>query len=368
IHNQYYALNGAHALIADQCVTCHNGDYNNTPNTCVGCHQNDYNQTNNPDHQVLQFSTDCATCHTEVAWSPAEYAEHDNQYFPIYTGAHGGTWDQCNDCHTNPNNYSVFTCVTCHTNTETNQQHTGVGGYIYQSAACLACHPTGEAQGSFNHNNSSFPLTGGHQGVDCIECHANGYQNTPTECVACHQTDYNQSSNPSHTNLGLSTDCVTCHTTDPNWDPALFPIHNNYWVFQGAHVAISNDCVLCHNGDYNNTPNTCYGCHQSDYNQTNNPNHLAANFPTTCETCHSQNAWVPANWDHDGLYFPIYSGSHQNAWDQCNDCHTNSNNFAIFTCITCHQQNETNQHHNGVQGYQYNSAACYACHPTGQSN
>jgi hypothetical protein len=368
VHNQYYELLGAHALIANQCATCHNGDYNNTPNTCVGCHQADYNQANNPSHSALQFSTDCATCHTQSAWSPASYTEHDNQYFPIYSGGHEGAWDQCSDCHTNASNYSIYTCITCHTNPETNNNHETVNGYIYQNAACLACHPTGQALGAFDHSNSNFPLTGAHLTVDCIQCHANGYQNTPTECVACHQTNFNQSTNPNHNTLGLSTDCITCHTTDPNWDPALFPNHNNYYALVGAHAAIANQCAVCHNGNYNNTPNTCVGCHIGDYNQTNDPNHQAANFPTTCATCHSQTSWTPATWNHDSQYFPIYSGHHHNEWDQCSDCHTNPNNYAVFTCITCHQPGPTNSHHNGVNGYQYNSAACYNCHPTGNAD
>ena len=365
IHNQFYVLSGAHAIIADQCVTCHNGNYNNTPSTCVGCHQADYNQTDNPSHTALNFSTDCASCHSQTNWAPAEYSDHDDQFFPIYSGTHDGEWDQCTDCHTNTNNYSIFTCTTCHTPTETNQQHNGVGGYVYQSSACLACHPTGDSQGSFNHNSSGFPLTQGHAGVDCVSCHANGYENTPTECDACHMPDYNQSSNPNHTVLGLSTNCVTCHTTNPDWDPALFPNHNAYYPLLGAHATISNQCATCHNGNYNNTPNTCYGCHQNDYNQTNDPDHQAAQFPHTCETCHSQNAWVPANWDHDDLYFPIYSGQHEGEWDQCSDCHSNPNDYSVFTCLTCHHQNSTNQDHQGVNGYQYNSNACYSCHPDG---
>lgn len=368
IHNNYYQLNGAHAVIADQCITCHNGDYNNTPNTCVGCHQADYNQTDNPSHIALNFSTDCASCHTETGWSPAQYTDHDNQYFPIYSGGHEGAWDQCTDCHTNPNNYTIYTCVTCHTSAETNPQHNGVNGYVYENSACLACHPTGDAEGAFNHNQSGFPLTGAHQTVDCIECHSNGYENTPTECDACHTPDYNQSSNPSHVSLGLSTDCVICHTTAPNWNPVEFPVHNNYYPLVGAHAAIADQCATCHNGNYNNTPNTCVGCHQSDYNQTNDPNHAAANFPTTCETCHNQNAWVPSTWNHDTQYFPIYSGSHDNEWDHCSDCHTNSNNYAIFTCLTCHHQSQTNNEHDEVPGYQYNSAACLACHPDGEGD
>jgi hypothetical protein len=368
IHNEYYALNGAHAAIADQCVTCHNGDYNNTPNTCVGCHQSDYNQADNPPHIALNFPTDCASCHTESAWSPAEYTDHDDQYFPIYSGGHEGAWDQCNDCHTNPNNYAVYTCITCHTAAETNPQHTGVNGYVYENSACLACHPTGDVEGAFDHDESNFPLTGAHTTVSCIECHASGYEGTPTDCDACHLPDYNQSTNPDHQVLNLSTDCITCHTTAPDWNPALFPNHNDYYPLLGAHAAIANQCATCHNGNYNNTPNTCVGCHLDDYNQTNDPDHQAANFPTNCDACHSQNAWVPANWDHDDQYFPIYSGQHQGEWDQCSDCHTNPNNYSVFTCITCHEQGETDDDHDEVNGYQYNSAACLACHPNGEAD
>jgi hypothetical protein len=365
-HNDYYVLQGAHAPISNECAQCHNGNYNNTPNTCYGCHQEDYEQANNPSHLSLGFGTDCTTCHTETAWSPAEYTDHDDQYFPIYSGGHEGAWDQCNDCHTNPNNYSIYTCVTCHTSGETGQQHVGVNGYFYESGACLACHPDGDTQGSFNHNDSDFPLTGAHNTVACIECHSNGYQNTPTACSACHTPDFNGSTNPNHNSLGLSMECVTCHTTAPEWNPALFPDHNDYYPLVGAHAAISDQCVTCHNGNYNNTPNTCVGCHQSEYNNTNDPDHQAAQFPTSCETCHNQNAWVPSTWDHDDLYFPIYSGKHEDEWNQCNDCHTNPNNYSVFTCITCHQQNETDEDHDEVGGYQYNSSACLACHPDGE--
>jgi hypothetical protein len=136
----------------------------------------------------------------------------------------------------------------------------------------------------------------------------------------------------------------------------------------GAHVAIANQCVLCHNGNYNSTPNTCVGCHLNDYNQTNNPPHAAAQFPTTCLNCHNQNAWIPSTWNHDGLYFPIYSGKHQGKWNTCSDCHTNPANYAVFSCITsCHSQSSTNNDHQGVAGYSYNSDACYNCHPNGNT-
>jgi hypothetical protein len=118
----------------------------------------------------------------------AEYTAHDAQYFPIYSGTHNGEWDQCVDCHTTHLTMASSPVWTCHANPETDQQHAGVGGYIYESNACYACHPTGESQGAFDHATSNFPLTGAHQTVDCIDCHAGGYQNTPTNAkLATHR-------------------------------------------------------------------------------------------------------------------------------------------------------------------------------------
>jgi hypothetical protein len=66
-------------------------------------------------------------------------------YFPIYSGDHEGEWNSCLECHTDPNNYSVFTCITCHTQADTDDEHPldEVPDYIYESNACLQCHPDG---------------------------------------------------------------------------------------------------------------------------------------------------------------------------------------------------------------------------------
>lgn len=357
-----FPLTGAHQTL--ECNSCHANGFAGTPTICFACHQNDFNQTNNPNHTTAGFATDCETCHTTaLGWKPATF-DHDGQYFPIYSGKHQGKWDVCSDCHTNSGNYAIYTCTSnCHLQTQTNQNHNGVGGYTYNDGACFECHPTGSAEGAFNHATSIFPLTGAHLTTECAACHINGFSGTPTICFACHETNFNQSANPNHSAIGIPTDCESCHTTAPGWQPATFPIHNNYYALQGAHTSVS--CFLCHEGNYVTTPNLCYGCHSANYNQTTNPNHTAAQFPTTCETCHSETAWTPATFDHDGLYFPIYSGSHAGTWSTCSQCHPNPSNFSAFTCLTCHTQGQTDPEHNEVSGYSYNSDACYACHPTG---
>ncbi|NUO02564.1 MAG: hypothetical protein HUU01_18310, partial [Saprospiraceae bacterium] len=200
-------------------------------------------------------------------------------------------------------------------------------------------------------------------------CHQGNYTNTPNTCAGCHLSDYNTSINPNHVALGIPNDCAMCHTTNPDWDPATFPIHNNYWVLSGAHAAIANDCAACHNGNYINTPNTCVGCHLAEYNSANNPDHNAAGFPTDCLACHSVNGWMPATFDHDNQYFPIYSGKHDGEWNQCAECHTTPGNFGLFSCIDCHEHDnpaELANMHEDVSGYQYNSQACFACHPDGE--
>ena len=106
----------------------------------------------------------------------------------------------------------------------------------------------------------------------------------------------------------------------------------------------------------------------NDYNTATNPDHLSAGFPTTCEDCHTEDAWVPSTFDHDNMYFPIYSGKHDGEWTECIDCHTIPGNFSLFSCIDCHDdQLQLEDDHSGVSGYEYTSSACFACHPNGEN-
>jgi len=368
VDHSFFPLEQGH-MISD-CAACHKSEnYADLSPVCVSCHQTDFNNTLNPNHSIAGFSTDCVSCHTiSSGWKPVTFASHDVQHFPIYSGKHQGVWNDCVECHSNNSDYTQFTCVSCHKNPETNDLHQNISGYIYDNNACFACHPSGDAENAFNHNATNFPLTGAHTTVECISCHADGFVGTSTLCVDCHLTDFNQTVNPNHIQLGLSSDCASCHSTSPGWNPASFVNHDEYYKLQGAHAAISNDCVVCHHGDYNNTSNQCIVCHTTDFNSTTNPNHVSLQFSTDCISCHSENSWIPSTFNHDGQHFPINSGKHLGTWNQCLDCHNNPANYSQFTCITCHQNPETNEQHPGVSGYVYSSSACLACHPTGDAD
>ncbi|MBI9035604.1 MAG: hypothetical protein JEZ03_14165 [Bacteroidales bacterium] len=370
INHNFFPLTQGHAI--NDCYQCHTQGvpYANISNDCFDCHQPDYTSAINPNHVASDFSTSCADCHSLApGWKPAGFRDHDPLFFPIYSGKHNGEWNNCLDCHPSPSNYSQFTCIDCHEHNQNDMddEHGGIGGYLYESSACLDCHPTGDDEGAFNHSASDFPLTGAHTTTQCSDCHTNGYTGTSSVCFDCHSEDYAQTSNPNHTQINLSNDCAECHTAEPEWKPATFLIHNDFYPLTGAHGREASNCFACHEGNYGNTPNTCFGCHSNDYNQASDPPHASAQFSTDCIFCHTEEAWEPSTFDHDGQYFPIYSGEHGGEWNTCAECHNNPADYSIFTCIDCHEHNqgEMNSEHNDVQGYIYNSIACLDCHPTG---
>jgi hypothetical protein len=138
-----FPLTGAHSSVS--CARCHTtGTYTGTPTACVSCHQADYNRTTNPSHTAAGFPDTCASCHNTAAWTGARF-DHDQRYFPIYSGKHQGQWSSCGTCHQSASNFAQFTCLTCHTHnqTETDGHHRGISGYRYDSQSCYACHRNG---------------------------------------------------------------------------------------------------------------------------------------------------------------------------------------------------------------------------------
>lgn len=179
-----FPLNGAHAPLAcdachmggiftglsSDCFSCHMSDYNgaqdhvanNYPTDCQRCHNtsswtpanfnhggissscdvchlDDYLGTNDPDHQLSGFGTNCESCHNTNRWEDANF----DHRFRINGGPHGNL--SCNDCHLVPNDFLSFSCTHCHEHrqSEADDEHREVNGYVWESNACLSCHPTG---------------------------------------------------------------------------------------------------------------------------------------------------------------------------------------------------------------------------------
>ena len=364
-HNAYYPLTGGHSAVANNCTKCHSsGNVKDTPTECSACHDKDFKTTVNPNHVSLKFSNDCASCHTTApGWTPAKFTEHD-KYFAL-TGVHSNV--SCDKCHIG-GNYSNTPkdCNGCHSadfKKTISPNHVSIG----LSTDCASCHTTtsGWSPSTFKHDGF-YSLTGGHALIakDCAKCHKSAdAKNTPKDCYACHTATYQNTKNPPHGTMSMSTDCASCHTTAPGWTPTNFD-HGKYWALTGAHVNISKDCNKCHKAPNYMKPGTdCNSCHNGDYKSSVNPNHAAIGLSTDCATCHTTNAgWRPTSFNHD-TYFAL-TGGHAVIAKDCAKCHKTSDiKNTPKECYSCHTAT-----YNGTKNPSHSamsmSTDCATCHTT----
>jgi hypothetical protein len=311
------------------------------------------------------FDIECKVCHTSKGWhvDKAFYSfNHDKTEMPLL-GQHAKT--DCKLCHSTLIFSEAKTeCASCHKDVH----ETTLG------QECKHCHNSNTwlvENITQIHQQSRFPLIGVHASVECSRCHKSDtflrYEVIRTDCFNCHSDSYNATTNPNHATAGFSTRCDDCHNVFSNdWKGDGFN-HKFFPLTQGHSIST---CITCHtNGTYSGLSSECFNCHQSDYNSTSNPNHQSLNFQTACNDCHStKSGWRPANYgQHDSQYFRIYSGAHDGRWASCTDCHANSSNYSIFSCLECHAHNKSSMdsEHQGRIGYSYSSDACLHCHPTG---
>ncbi|MCF7800841.1 MAG: hypothetical protein K9N34_02360 [Candidatus Marinimicrobia bacterium] len=391
------------------CNACHVNDvYAGTPMNCwdAQCHLTDFNETDDPDHQAEGFRLeDCALCHTPVDWEPS-----------IFT--HENLTESCDACHSNDipatPDHTGFpaTCDVCHNTVQWSPSHfnhseelTGFHllGQHYDNSFtnCNLCHIDNQWSGistdcfganchASTYGETSQPVHSDQvwNAEDCEICHTPiawtpsvwSHANVTT-CMPCHTADKAAAQDPPHADF--PDDCAQCHATNA-WSPAEFDHSETQTGFAltGAHQ--NTDCTVCHADGYDPppTPRSCADadCHLADYNATTNPNHASSDFPMDCESCHTTTQWEGADFDHDGMYFPIYSGEHRNEWDACSDCHTNTSNYADFTCFGggCHNVAEENAEHcedgcESCNGFTYpatgvTAADCLFCHPNGDED
>jgi hypothetical protein len=191
---------------------------------------------------------------------------------------------------------------------------------------------------------------------------------TPTDendCITCHQANYDAE----HAVDGFPVTCTDCHS-DTEWSGAVIDhasLSGGY-TLTGAHEPLG--CNNCHTQPGNVlifTPTDetdCIACHQTNYDAE----HASDMFPLACADCHNVNMWEDASFDHDADYFPIYSGSHREAWSNCGSCHTAAPDVSTFSCTACHGETDMNQKHNEVSRYFYDSMECLSCHPQGNTD
>ena len=238
-----FALELGHANLA--CDDCHKRDdfKDSYPNGCVDCHRSD------DDHQGRN-GTDCGSCHAPSRWDDSRFDHADTGFHLVE--AHADL--NCTSCHKAETAADVeTTCSGCHALDDSH------GGQM--RAECSACHTqtAWHASVAFDHDLSSFPLTGLHATVACGACHSsNRFLDAETECTSCHvEDDVHEGS--------LGADCGSCHTSN-DWSGTVFD-HDTHTDFPliGGHSGLA--CTDCHSSEEANAsdvPGTCRGCHSTD--------------------------------------------------------------------------------------------------------
>ncbi len=226
---------------------------------CTACHAAD-------DSHQGRHGIECDTCHVPTTWADASF-DHDETGFSLI-GAHQPL--RCNDCHANDLTEPLSPdCGSCH---RFDDVHAGQLGN-----ACGDCHAQSDWLEPivFDHDLSTFPLTGLHATVACGSCHESPrFADAPTTCIDCHRDD------DAHDG-SLGPQCGDCHSTN-GWTMTVFDhdLHTLFPLTEG-HAGVA--CESCHrdpDGDPGNVPRTCGGCHATDDVHD-------GQFGTQCGTCHT---------------------------------------------------------------------------------
>jgi hypothetical protein len=192
-----FALRGGHGGLT--CAACHVEPVAvAVPSVlCFDCHAED-------DPHAGQLGSSCDSCHSDAqtAWPEGVRFDHDLARFPLL-GKHEPL--VCEDCHATPAFHDADEqCVDCHA---ADDAHDGrLGG------DCATCHnPNDWLAWVFDHDaQTSFALTGAHDGLSCIACHREpvvGAIELDSDCVSCHRTD--------DVHRGEFGDhCAQCHTPE----------------------------------------------------------------------------------------------------------------------------------------------------------
>jgi hypothetical protein len=287
--NTLYPLEGKHADLA--CAKCHvpagkATQYKMKFALCTDCHK-DYHEAQ---FARAPYNNRCERCHTVNGFRPSTYglAAHKQSRFQL-TGGHLAV--ACAECHipemlTGPKpiptyRFSELTCTRCHEDPHKGQfklrmaKLSASGGPM----GCEACHSTKtwKELTKFDHNGTSYPLTGSHRAVHCASCHKPpnleislknvDFKKAPSTCESCHADIHDR-----QFAKNTVTACAECHNT-MKWRPSTFD-HETRTSFslKGAHQNVK--CSLCHTSKrmvegqavvvYKPTPKRCAECHGSN--------------------------------------------------------------------------------------------------------
>jgi hypothetical protein len=412
------------------CTKCHAIGNKVTNAKCLECHNEvkarvDQNKGYHSSAEIR--GKGCVTCHSDHNGINFQIIRFDKDKFNhaltgyVLAGAHAKK--TCKDCHkpefitSKTIRGKKFTylglnteCLNCHP--DYHQQTL--------SPTCSNCHgpDTFKPAVKFNHTMTRFQLTGMHQTVPCVKCHALTTKNGKpfqqfagtrfSNCTPCHadvhQNKFGQNCAQCHTvesfhavkgisnfdhsktnfrleGKHLAVTCTSCHKTNLT-DPLKYThctdCHADYHHGEFTRQGIVTDCSACHN-------TTGYANFSFTIEQHNSGNFKleGAHLATPCIACHKKNE----NWSfrqiglrcgdcHENIHQPYLSPNYYPD-KNCTGCHNESSWASVSfdhsrtkfilsaphakqTCRTCHFKKDDAGHE--TQRFSDMSSNCSDCH------
>jgi len=239
-HNKTnFPLIGKHRSVT--CQACHKNDLTSKPKykKCLDCHP-DYH---NGDFQVNGEIKDCKDCHDENGFRPSFFTiEKHNKTSYELAGSHLAV--SCQSCHFNKDKWHFKNigknCNECHQNVHGDE----LKAQVMPNNDCSVCHQTSSWYNiQFDHNRTTFKLSGKHMSVKCGKCHHNNdngksvykFASSKPECYNCHKDI--------HLGQFKDTTCEKCHGFS-SWKPETFDHNKTSFPLEGAHSKLV--CEACH--------------------------------------------------------------------------------------------------------------------------
>jgi len=386
-----WKINGKHLkLKCSECHTPFNEKVKTSPRkyfwkdlntkTCENCHKSPHLQT----FSKKNLAKKCTSCHTTEGWTKHRqvskgFNHNFDTQFPL-KGKH--TKIKCDDCHGKGEkkqyNFKFAEkqfCQACHKNVHEKQFHEK-----FADKSCAECHNSYKFTWpkNFDHNKTSFKLTGKHKkiGNKCTSCHiATKEWMPPTKgkkrkkaakfifkheekgfCNDCHQNVHENQFNDKFSEQA----CSECHTTNNFEKIKEFDHDKTEFKILGNHKKLK--CSKCHTETKAWHPKrrgkrrhrksqflfkhlelkNCATCHKDVHK---------GEFGANCSSCHSETRkWKGTddfhkNFNLEGVHFTL----------QCAECHTENRRLGGMgdQCLLCHQKDDT--HHGALPD-------CAQCH------
>ena len=326
--------------------------------------------------------------------------------------AHLDASDKCTACHVVFSGVPEEKCLGCHRDIDRRvQRGKGYHGRVAAQKRCIECHREHMGRGHeltpletdpFPHQQTGYPLTGGHVGLDCRRCHTakrpgtgrDSYLGAATTCVGCHGAYHGRA-----VGRVRLENCSSCHNTFEwkmlNSNMRFDHEQETRYPRTGRHKQVScagchreqktfgpievTGCVTCHTDPH--PPGIfgrriCEECHlTSDFKQTSVFEHVTTGWPLrgkhqklTCLKCHQWRQWSSENRDCDACHKAVHgsqfkgkrcSRCHRDtSWSDLSFNHTTMSQFALVgrhrrvPCAQCHPKGR----------YEPIAAECIDCH------